>query len=203
MNRRRAVASAAIALMVALPLGACSAKDKPKADSASSQASQSGDGQSSEGQSSESQPSEGQSGDSKPDGESSGASTAPEPAEPPSDLPTDDPTIESSAGSTVSTSGELPSGFPKDRVPLISGKILSATDAAAEYTVALLHDGGVKPTYSLALAKLTDAGFKVVKQRKAPGARYALVQVSDMKVELTVSAQGTKQSMAYYFLAPR
>ncbi|MEI2811684.1 MAG: hypothetical protein V9F00_16240 [Nocardioides sp.] len=124
---------------------------------------------------------------------------APSPSPAPSDLPTDQETITTSDGGTVSTSGDLPVGFPKD-VKLVDGKILSATTGIGADNVTVLHDAGLKATYTDALRLLTKAGFDIKQERTAPHTRMARLVKADMQVEVSLLEMGPNQTSLTYFV---
>jgi hypothetical protein len=129
----------------------------------------------------------------------SAGKNAPSPSPAPSDLPTDQETLTTSEGGTVSTSGELPDGFPED-VRIVEGTVLSSTTADDDFNVSLIHDGGVKSTYTDALRRLTKAGFDIEKERTAPGARFARLARPGMQIEVSVIEVGPKQCSVTYFV---
>lgn len=203
MNVRRASA-VAVAMATLLVVGGCSSKDSDDAGSAAQSVSPSSASSPAAGES-EASPSGKGSKKAKGSKESSPAAgaTAPSPSPPPSDMPTDDPTIETSDGATISTSGDLPEGFPAGEVPVVSGVVLSSTNGDGLFNIVLTHDEAVKKTYTTAVDKLTKAGLTVKETRDGRDARFARLTSSTWEVQLAVIGMGTTQSSVNYYVVRR
>lgn len=116
----------------------------------------------------------------------------------PEDVPSGDTTIDTPGGGQVVTSGELSEGYPSERVPLVSGKVLSsASDPEAGFSVTVLVTGEPKKVAKAATELLTERGFVVRSRASTPGSVNLVLTTKRYRVELAATLSGGQTAINY------
>ena len=115
--------------------------------------------------------------------------------------PSGDPTVETDDGGEVVTSGQLTQDFPKKKVPVLPGTVLSAASSPdAGFNVVILVDGSPKKVSTKAVKKLKKAGFMVKSKRVSSGGVVTVLASADFKVEVAATQAGPQTSVNYAIL---
>lgn len=118
------------------------------------------------------------------------------------DINGDEVSIDSSDGSVVIGTGDLPEGFPEDEVPLVDGEILVGTSSEGDgYMVSIKVDGDPGTAMDEALSLLEGAGFENPAQAGDIVAEGAAVLTSSKYSVMVMAADDTGDTAVTYIVS--
>jgi hypothetical protein len=114
------------------------------------------------------------------------------------DIDGDEVTIETSDGTLEAGTGNLPEGFPEDKIPLVEGEVLVGIKAEGGFQVTVKYDGTPADAFAAASSLLTGAGFEAAEG--GPVGDTGMFEGNGYEV-MVGAADATGDTAVSYFIA--